>query len=170
MAKYLTPQRLYLCGINITETTPINTVVLFARGYGGVASARFMAGIYRENGTRVAASAAQALTMAGQTPGSLPAMSANHVGSTPIKLPSTVNLAPGRYWAAWLMTVGAATDYSFFHVQSEAPVAAANWFIGTPFARAWYINSQGSLPASVNPSAATALADHDIPIMALAVT
>ncbi|MFE3586805.1 phage tail protein [Streptomyces niveus] len=168
VAKYLTLQRLYLTGINITEPTTVTRAVMFARGYGGVPADRFMAGIYRENGTRVVASSAVALTMAGQETGALPAMASNHIGAVPLTITSTT-LTPGRYWVAWLMTVGAASDFAFYHVQNEAPVAAANFFMTTtPFPRAWYIAGQTTLPTTVNPSAASALADHDIPIMALA--
>ncbi|MET9253742.1 hypothetical protein [Streptomyces sp. NPDC003717] len=167
-AKYLTPQRLYLTGVNITEPTTVTKAVMFARGYGGVSTNRYMAGIYREDGTRVVASSAVALSAAGQETGALPAMDANHIGAVPLSFTSTT-LAPGRYWVAWLMTVGGTADFSFFHVQNEAPVAAANFYMTTtPFPRAWYVASQSTLPATVSPTAATALADHDIPIVALA--
>ncbi|MEV7501741.1 phage tail protein [Streptomyces sp. NPDC093018] len=168
VAKYLAPQRLYLTGINITEPTTVTKAVLFARGYGGVTANRYMAGIYREDGTRVVASSAVALTMAGQEPGTLPAMTTNHIGAVPLSFTSTT-LTPGRYWVAWLMTVGGASDFSFFHVQNEAPVATANFAMPTSFfPRAWYIAAQSTLPTTVSPTAATALADHDIPIVALA--
>ncbi|MFF4523459.1 hypothetical protein [Streptomyces bluensis] len=167
-AKYLTPQRLYLTGINITESTTVTKAVMFARGYGGVTTNRYMAGIYREDGTRVVASSPVALTMAGQETGALPGMVSNHIGAVPLSFASTT-LAPGRYWVAWLMTVGGTADFSFFHVQNEAPVATANFFMTTtPFPRAWYITAQSTLPTTVSPTAATALADHDIPIVALA--
>jgi hypothetical protein len=167
-AKYLAPQRLYLTGVNITESTTVTKAVMFARGYGGVTTNRYMAGIYREDGTRVVASSAVALTMAGQEAGTLPAMDANHIGAVPLSFTSTT-LAPGRYWVAWLMTVGGTADFAFYHVQNEAPVAAANFFMTTtPFPRAWYIAAQSTLPTTVSPTAATALADHDIPIVALA--
>lgn len=167
-AKYLTPQRLYLTGFNITESTPVNRIVMFARGYGGVSTNRYMAGIYREDGTRVVASSAVALSMAGQEAGSMPAMVSNHIGAVPLTIAATT-LTPGRYWVAWLMTVGGTSDFAFFHVQNEAPVATANfWMPGTPFARAWYLASQTTLPTTVSQTATGALADHDIPIMALA--
>jgi hypothetical protein len=167
-AKYLTPQRLYLTGVNITESTTVTKAVMFARGYGGVTTNRYMAGIYREDGTRVVASSAVALTMAGQESGALPGMVSNHIGAVPLSFTSTT-LAPGRYWVAWLMTVGGTADFSFFHVQNEAPVATANFFMTTtPFPRAWYIAGQSTLPTTVSPTASTALADHDIPIVALA--
>ncbi|MCY0959593.1 hypothetical protein [Streptomyces sp. H27-H5] len=167
-AKYLAPQRLYLTGVNITEPTTVTKAVMFARGYGGVTTNRYMAGIYREDGTRVVASSAVALTMAGQETGTLPAMDANHIGAVPLSFTSTT-LAPGRYWVAWLMTVGGTADFAFFHVQNEAPVAAANFFMTTtPFPRAWYVAAQSTLPTTVSPTAATALSDHDIPIVALA--
>ncbi|WP_411141398.1 hypothetical protein [Streptomyces sp. x-80] len=167
-AKYLAPQRLYLTGINITENTTVSRAVMFARGYGGVTADRFMAGIYRADGTRVVASSAVALTQAGQETGALPAMAANHIGAVPLSFTSTT-LTPGRYWVAWLMTTGGASDFSFFHVQNDAPVAAANFFMtSSPFPRAWYIAAQSTLPTTVSPTATTALADHDIPILALA--
>ncbi|QAX95006.1 minor tail protein [Streptomyces phage Sebastisaurus] len=167
-AKYLTPQRLYLTGFNITESTTVTKAVLFARGYGGVGTNRYMAGIYREDGTRVVASSNVALTMAGQEAGVLPAMASNHIGAVPLSFTSTT-LTPGRYWVAWLMTTGGASDFSFFHVQNESPVATANFFMTTtPFPRAWYLAAQSTLPTTVSPTNAAALADHDIPILALA--
>ncbi|MFI6371002.1 collagen-like protein [Streptomyces sp. NPDC050546] len=167
-AKYLSPQRLYLTGINITESTTVTKAVMFARGYGGVSTNRYMAGIYREDGTRVVASSAVALNQAGQETGSLPAMVSNHIGAVPLSFTSTT-LTPGRYWVAWLMTVGGTADFSFFHVQNESPVATANFAMTTSFfPRAWYIAAQSTLPTTVSPTASTALADHDIPIVALA--
>ncbi|MFJ2731387.1 hypothetical protein [Streptomyces sp. NPDC087317] len=167
--KYLKPQRLYLCGFNITEDTPFNTVVLFARGYAGVPAARFVAGVYRENGSRVTGTASPVgLAAAGGTAGSPPQMGSARTGATPIAMPSTVTLTPGRYWGAWALTTGGTTDYAYYHVQNEAPVSPANFFLGTPFARAWYVEAQSDLPATVSQGAAGALTDHDIPIMALA--
>ncbi|WP_052744216.1 hypothetical protein [Streptomyces odonnellii] len=171
VAKFLTPQRLYACGINITEPTQVNRVLMFARGYGGVSTNRYAAGIYREDGTKVTSTASPvALSAAGQTAGSPPQMISSHIGATPISMPSTVTLAPGRYWVTWVLTTGGASDYSFYHVQNEAPVAGANFFspFGTPFARAWYLASQSNTPTTLSQSAAGVLTDHDIPIMALA--
>ncbi|BAU83349.1 hypothetical protein SLA_2422 [Streptomyces laurentii] len=169
VAKYLTPQRLYVCGVNITESTQVNRIIMFARGYGGVSADRYAAGIYRENGTKVASTSAPvSLAMATPPSGSPPQMATNHIGATPISLPSTVTLTPGRYWLTWVLTTGAATDYAFYHVQNEAPVAPANFFFGTPFARAWYLAAQADTPGSLNQAAAGVLTDHDIPIMALA--
>ncbi|MDK0520397.1 hypothetical protein [Streptomyces sp. ML-6] len=167
--KYLTLQRLYVCGINITEPTDVNSVVMFARGYGGVPSARFAAGIYREDGSNVTATTAPvALAAAGQTAGSPPQMISSHIGATAIPMPSTVTLAPGRYWITWVLTTGSTSDYAFFHVQNESPVAPANFFLGTPFARAWYLAGQTTTPPTLNQSAAGVLTDHDVPVMALA--
>ncbi|MFH8345006.1 hypothetical protein [Streptomyces sp. NPDC018045] len=167
--KYLTPQRLYVCGINITEPTKVNRVIMFARGYGGVSSNRYAAGIYREDGTKVTSTAAPVgLAMAGQTAGSPPQMLNNHIGATPIAMPATVTLAPGRYWLTWALTTGGTADYAYFHVQNESPVATANFFFGAPFARAWYLNGQSDTPARLNQAEANALTDHDFPIMALA--
>jgi hypothetical protein len=167
-AKYLTPQRLYLTGFNITESTTVSNVVMFARGYGGVTTNRYMAGIYREDGTRVVASSNIALTMAGQETGALTGMATNHIGAVPIAITSTM-LTAGRYWVAWLMTTGGTADFSFYHVQNEAPIATANFAMTTsPFARAWYLAAQSTLPTTVSQTNTAALADHDIPIIALA--
>ncbi|MEU7163148.1 hypothetical protein AB0A70_00610 [Streptomyces morookaense] len=169
VAKYLTPQRLYVCGINITEPTKTNQVIMFTRGYGGVPASRYAAGIYREDGTKVTSTAAPvSLGMAGQTAGSPPQMINNHIGATPVAMPSTVTLPPGRYWITWVLTTGGTADYAYYHVQNEAPVAGANFFFGTPFARAWYLNSQPDTPARLNQGDAGVFTDHDIPIMALA--
>lgn len=170
VAKYLKPNRLYFVGFNITDSTTVDRIVMFARGYGGVGTNRYRAGIYRENGTKVVESAAVALTMSGQEAGSMPAMVSNHIGATPLAITQTV-LTPGRYWAAWSLVVGGTADFAYYHVQNEAPVATANfWMPGTPFARAWYTEGQtnAALPTTVSQTAAGALADHDIPIMALA--
>ncbi|MGD3112693.1 collagen-like triple helix repeat-containing protein [Streptomyces sp. YGL11-2] len=169
VAKFLSPQRLYVCGINITEPTQANRVTMFARGYGGVPANRYAAGIYREDGTKVTSTAAPvSLDMAGQTAGSPPQMINNHIGATPIAMPLTVTLMPGRYWLTWVLATGGGSDYAFYHVQNEAPVAAANFFFGTPFARAWYLNAQSNTPARLNQADAGVFTDHDIPIMALA--
>lgn len=168
--KYLKPQRLFFVGFNITETTTVNRIVMFARGYGGVTTNRYRGAIYRDTGAKVVESAGVALTMAGQEAGSLPAMETNHIGAVPLTIAST-SLTPGRYWVAWSLVTGGTADFAFFHVQNESPVATANfWMPGTPFARAWYTEGQtnAALPATVSQTAAGALADHDIPIMALA--
>ncbi|MCM1973760.1 MULTISPECIES: collagen-like protein [Streptomyces] len=168
--KYLKPQRLFFVGFNITETTTVNRIVMFARGYGGVSTNRYRGAIYRDTGAKVVESGGVALTMAGQEAGSLPAMETNHVGAVPLTIAST-SLAPGRYWAAWSLVTGGTADFAFFHVQNESPIATANfWMPGTPFARAWYTEGQtnAALPATVSQTAAGVLADHDIPIMALA--
>ncbi|MGW0686557.1 hypothetical protein ACWD2L_24690 [Streptomyces sp. NPDC002754] len=168
--KYLKPQRLFFVGFNITETTTVNRIVMFARGYGGVTTNRYRGAIYRDTGAKVVESAGVALTMAGQEAGSLPAMETNHVGAVPLTIAST-SLAPGRYWVAWSLVTGGTADFAFFHVQNESPIATANfWMPGSAFARAWYTEGQtnAALPATVSQTAAGVLADHDIPIMALA--
>ncbi|MEV6419661.1 hypothetical protein [Streptomyces sp. NPDC051662] len=170
VAKYLKPARLYFVGFNITESTTVDRIVLFARGYGGVTTNRYRAGIYREAGTKVVESASVALTMAGQEAGTLPGMVTNHIGAVPITIAQTV-LAPGRYWVAFALVTGGTADFAYFHVQNEAPVATANFFMTTvPFARAWYTEGQGTgaLPTTVSQTAAGVLADHDLPIVALA--
>ncbi|MFD3904131.1 collagen-like protein [Streptomyces sp. CB04723] len=169
-AKYLTPQRLYFVGMNITQLTTVNRIVLFARGYGGVSTNRYRAGIYRENGTKMIESNSVALTMAGQEAGSLPAMKTNHIGAVPIAISQTT-LTPGRYWVAFSLVVGGTADFAFFHVQNESPVSPANfWMPGTPFARAWFTEGQtnAALPVTVSQTATGVRADHDIPIAALA--
>ncbi|MCD9904712.1 hypothetical protein LUR56_40605 [Streptomyces sp. MT29] len=147
-------QRLYMSGVNITESTQVNRVVIFARGWAGstaVPAARFYVGIYNEAGTRVATSGlVSSVAEAGQATGSAPGAKNNHIGAVPIALTATATLAPGRYWAAFLMSAGAATDFYYMHVQNESPSAPANFYMGTTFQRAWCLNSQTSLPATVN--------------------
>ncbi|MGD6762035.1 hypothetical protein ACOKM5_24180 [Streptomyces sp. BH097] len=147
-------QRLYLAGINITEPTQVNRVVIFARGWAGstaVPAARFYAGIYNEAGSRVATSGqVSSLPAAGQITGTAPGANSNHIGAVPIPLTATATLQPGRYWAAFLLSAGSATDFYYMHVQNESPSAPANFFLGTAFQRAWCVNSQTSLPTTVN--------------------
>lgn len=147
-------QRLYMSGVNITESTQVNRVVIFARGWAGstaVPAARFYVGIYNEAGTRVATSGlVSSVAEAGQLTGTAPGAVNNHIGAVPIALTATATLAPGRYWAAFLMSAGAATDFYYMHVQNESPSAPANFYMGTTFQRAWCLNSQTSLPATVN--------------------
>ncbi|MGC9541610.1 hypothetical protein [Streptomyces sp. UG1] len=163
-------QRVYMSGINITESTQVNRVVIFARGWAGstaVPAARFYAGIYNEAGTRVATSGlVSSLPAAGQITGTAPGGADNHIGAVPIPLTATATLAPGRYWASFLLSAGSATDFYYMHVQNESPSAPANFFLGTAFQRAWCLNSQTSLPATVNQ--ATGEVGLDPAIMALA--
>jgi hypothetical protein len=163
-------QRLYLSGINITESTQVNRVVIFARGWAGstaVPAARFYAGIYNEAGSRVATSGlVSSLPAAGQITGTAPGANDNHIGAVPITLTATATLAPGRYWAAFLLSAGSATDFYYMHVQNESPSAPANFFMGTAFQRAWCLASQTSLPATINQAAGEV--GLDPAIMALA--
>ncbi|MEW2573658.1 hypothetical protein [Streptomyces sp. NPDC047070] len=163
-------QRIYLSGINITESTQVSKVVIFARGWAGstaVPAARFYAGIYNESGTRVATSGlVSSLPAAGQITGTAPGANDNHIGAVPISLTATATLAPGRYWAAFLLSAGSATDFYYMHVQNESPSAPANFFLGTAFQRAWCINTQTSLPTTINQ--ATGEVGLDPAIMALA--
>ncbi|MFD5184018.1 hypothetical protein ACFWMQ_15680 [Streptomyces sp. NPDC058372] len=151
--------RIYLSGINITEATQVNRVVIHARGWAGstaVPAARFFAGIYREDGTRAAWSGATALSnvpAAGQATGAAPGMRNNHIGSVPLPLTATATLAPGRYWAAFLMSAGAATDMYYMHIQNESPSNPGNFFLGTTFQRHWCVSSgQTTLPSTVDQS------------------
>ncbi|UUN29420.1 collagen-like protein [Streptomyces sp. FIT100] len=163
-------QRIYMSGINITESTQVNRVVIFARGWTGstaIPAARFYAGIYNESGTRVATSGlVSSLPAAGQITGTAPGAADNHIGAVPIPLTATAALAPGRYWAAFLLSAGSATDFYYMHIQNESPSAPANFFLGTAFQRAWCLNTQTSLPATVNQ--ATGEVGLDPAIMALA--
>ncbi|MFD7121895.1 collagen-like protein [Streptomyces sp. NPDC059922] len=169
-AKAVVIQRLYMSGLNITESTQVNRVVIFARGWAGstaVPAARFYAGIYNEAGTRVATSGlVSSLPEAGQLTGTAPGAVNNHIGAVPITLTATATLAPGRYWAAFLMSAGAATDMYYMHVQNESPSTPANFYMGTTFQRAWCLNTQTSLPATVNQAAGEV--GLDPAIMALA--
>ncbi|CAA07119.1 gp49 [Lomovskayavirus C31] len=172
VAKYLTPQRLYVTGFNITEPTTVNRIVIFARGWGGVSADRFMAGIYKESttgrGAVVVKSDSVALPQAGQETGALAAMRSTHVGAVPLPIASTV-LQPGRYWVTWLQVNGGTADFAFYHVQNEATISTANFFMtDSPWARAWYVSDKTALPDTLNQAASDVLANHDIPIMALA--
>ncbi|MEU3102919.1 hypothetical protein [Streptomyces griseoflavus] len=150
--------RIYMCGINITEPTQVNRVVMMARGWAGssaVPAARFFAGIYSEAGNRVAWTGSTALSnvpAAGQITGSAPGMTGNHIGAVPLPLTATATLAPGRYWAAFLLSAGSATDFYYMHIQNEAPSNPGNFFLGTTaFQRHWCIASgQTTLPSTVN--------------------
>ncbi|WP_187645476.1 collagen-like protein [Streptomyces sp. TRM49041] len=163
-------KRIYMCGIYISEPTPVNRVVIFARGWAGstaVPAARFYAGIYNDSGARVATSGqVSSLPPAGQLTGTAPGGKNNHIGAVPIALPSTVTLQPGRYWAAFLLSAGSATDFYYMHVQNESPSAPANFFLGTTFQRAWCVDNQTSLPSTVSQS--TGEVGLDPAIMALA--
>ncbi|WP_230536478.1 hypothetical protein [Streptomyces sp. OUCMDZ-3434] len=165
--------RTYMCGINITESTQANRVVIMARGWAGstaVPAARFFGGIYREDGTRAAWSGTTALSSvpaAGQITGSAPGMRNNHIGAVALPLTATATLAPGRYWAAFLMSAGAATDMYYMHIQNEAPSNPGNFFLGAAFQRHWCIPSgQTTLPSTVDQS--TGEVGLDPAIMALA--
>ncbi|MER5260436.1 hypothetical protein ABT044_42890, partial [Streptomyces sp. NPDC002855] len=171
-AKAAVVKRLYMAGINITEATSVNTVVIFARGWAGstaVPAARFLAGIYSESGSRVAASAVISSLPA---PGadSAPGAKTNHIGGVPLKLSATVTLQPGRYWAAFLMSAGAATDFYYMHTQNESPSAPANFHLGDTFHRAWAAAGDNftALPATVNQL--TGEVGIDPAVMALALT
>ncbi|MDJ0462004.1 hypothetical protein [Streptomyces sp. H27-C3] len=170
-AKAAVVKRLYMSGINITEPTSVNAVVIFARGWAGspdVPAARFLAGIYNEAGSRVAASATISSLPA---PGadSAPGAKNNHIGAVPLKLSATVVLQPGRYWAAFLMSAGGATDFYYMHTQNEAPSAPANFHLGNVFHRAWSVagDTLTALPATVNQL--TGEVGIDPAVMALAV-
>ncbi|OKI71605.1 hypothetical protein AMK15_01940 [Streptomyces sp. MJM1172] len=166
-------QRLYLAAVNITEATTINDVYVHARGWAGssiVPAARFMAGVYNSAGSRVAWTGSTALSnvaAAGQLAGSPAAMVSNHIGPVEFPLTAAYTMQPGKYWLAFLMTAGGATDFYYFHVQNEAPAnAGGSFFLGTAFARNIYFAGQSTLPATITP--ANGLADHDPLIMATA--
>ncbi|WP_399088042.1 phage tail protein [Streptomyces sp. BBFR2] len=163
-------KRVYLSGINITEPTSANAVTVFARGWAGsaaVPAARFYAGIYDETGKRIATSAQVSnLPAAGQAASTAPGAKNNHIGAVPIPLTATATLAPGRYWAAFLLSAGSATDFYYMHVQNESPSAPANFFLGTTFQRAWCLDGATSLPATVDQ--ATGEVGLDPAVLALA--
>ncbi|MGW1772516.1 hypothetical protein [Streptomyces sp. NPDC002104] len=163
--------RIYFSGMNITEPTTVNNVVIHSRGWAGsaaVPAARFYVGIYNEAGTRVATSGlVSSVPMAGQLAGTAPGALNNHTGAVPIPLSAPAALAPGRYWAAFLLSAGASTDFYYFHIQNEAPANPGNFYVGTTFQRHWCISSgQTSLPATVTQS--TGEVGLDPAIMALA--
>ncbi|MFI8452174.1 hypothetical protein [Streptomyces erythrochromogenes] len=166
-------QRLYLCAVNITESTTVNDVYIHSRGWAGnttVPAARFMAGIYNSAGSRVAWTGSTALSNVGppgQVTGTPTGQKNNHIGPVEFPLTAAYVMTPGKYWLAFLMTAGAATDFYYFHVQNEAPANMGGAFhLGTPFIRNMYFASQTTLPATITP--ANGLMDHDPVIMAVA--
>ncbi|AJC60131.1 collagen-like protein [Streptomyces sp. 769] len=164
--------RIYLSGIHLTEPTDVNAVALFSRGWAGsdtVPAARFHAGIYAESGERVAASGpVSRLPAAGQLPGTAPGARNKHVGAVLVPLSGPVTLPPGRYWAAFLLSAGSATDFYYLHVPNESPSAPANFFLGPAFQRAWCLDGHTSLPATVDQ--ASGEVGLDPAVMALAQT
>ncbi|WP_218839768.1 collagen-like protein [Streptomyces sp. WZ.A104] len=175
--KAATVGRLYLAGINITEPTTVSKVVVFARGWGGSAiipAARFFAGIYNEAGSRVAwtgstplGGSANPVPGAGQEPGTPTDIVNNHTGAVPFSLTAPYAMQPGRYWAAFLLSAGSATDFYYHFVENWAPSAPANFhLLGTAFMRAAYLNSQSTLPSSF--AKTSLLTSHDPIVMALA--
>ncbi|MEU3162048.1 hypothetical protein ACPCAJ_26230 [Streptomyces griseoincarnatus] len=164
-------KRLYLSGIYISEPTPVNAVAIFARGWAGssaVPAARFYAGIYNESGARVATSGqVSSLPSAGQITGTAPGAKSNHIGAVPVPLSGTVTLQPGRYWSAFLLSAGSATDFYYMHIQNESPSAPANFFLGSAFQRAWCLDAQTSLPSTVNQSSGEVGLDPAIMALAL---
>ncbi|QPB09780.1 hypothetical protein CPT_Shady_019 [Streptomyces phage Shady] len=166
-------QRLYLCAVNITESTVVNDVYIHSRGWAGntaVPAARFFGGIYNSSGSRVAWTGSTALSNVaepGQTTGTPAGQKNNHIGPVELPLTAAYTMAPGKYWLAFLMSAGAATDFYYFHVQNEAPAnAGGSFFLGTPFIRNMYFAGQTTLPATITP--ANGLMDHDPCIMAVA--
>lgn len=170
--KAATLNRLYLVGLNITEPTAVDNVVIFSRGWAGstaVPAARFMGGIYNEAGSRVAWTGGTALSnvpAAGQLAGASADITGNHIGAVPLPLTATYTMQPGRYWAAFLMTAGSATDFYYMHVQNEAPSNPSNFYLKTTFQRNWYLAGQSTLPATI--SQASGNTNHDPAIMAVA--
>lgn len=165
--------RTYFAGINITETTTVSKVVVFARGWGGstlIPAARFFGGIYNEAGSRVAWTGATALSNvapAGQETGTPAAVKNGHSGAVPLSLSASITLQPGRYWATFLMSAGAATDFYYHFVENWAVSNPANFHLLSPaFMRAGYLSSQTTLAATITP--ANMLTDHDPIVMALA--
>lgn len=165
--------RAYLSGMNITEPTSVSKVVVFARGWGGsslLPNTRFKVAIYNESGTRVAYSGTTALSnvpAAGQEAGTPSDAKNNHVGAVPFPLSASTLLQPGRYWAAFLVTAGTATDFYYMHIENWSPSNPSNFhLLGTAFMRAGYLSSQTDLPAAITPSSMNL--DHDPCIMALA--
>ncbi|MFD7976712.1 hypothetical protein [Streptomyces sp. NPDC059071] len=175
--KAATIGRMYLAGINITEPTTVSKVVVFARGWGGstiLPNTRFFAGIYNEAGSRVAWTGSTALggtsnpvPGAGQEPGTPTDIVDNHTGAVPFSLTAPYVMQPGRYWAAFLVSAGSATDFYYHFVENWAVSAPANFhLLGTAFMRAAHLNGQTTLPASF--AKTNLLTSHDPIVMALA--
>lgn len=165
-AFYTRVGRVFMQGFNITEPTQVNAVVMFARGYGGIATYKVRCGIYRENGQSVRRmTSSVSPPAAGQISGSPSQMGSSHFGAVPVNIGATVTLDPGRYWGAWLQTDGTDSDFAMHHLANNG-YAPDNFFLGTAFARSWYLSGQSDLPTTADQSAG--LIDHDRPVMALA--
>ncbi|MGW3073537.1 hypothetical protein [Kitasatospora sp. NPDC001132] len=169
--KYAKLNRLYLSGIHITEPTAVSHLCVFARGWGGSAvapNARFEASLYRESGEIIMYSGdLWQLEPAGQFPGASAPAKTNHIGAVPLSLGQTMTLQPGRYYGAFLMRQGGASDFAYMHVGNESPSNPANYFLPSAgFEREKYLDSIDHCPQNL--SGAAFKGDHDIPIVALA--
>ncbi|MFD7677540.1 hypothetical protein [Streptomyces sp. NPDC060187] len=169
----ITIGRTYLAGFNITEPTTVSKLFVFAAGWAGsgvVPAARFFAGLYKEDGTSVISSGTTALSSvgaAGQTTGSPTVQQNSHAGAVPFPFTGSVTLQPGRYWGAFLMSAGAATDFYYFYAQNEAATNTSIFHnLSSAFIRNAYVSGMANLTTAL--TKANFQLNHDQMVMALA--
>jgi hypothetical protein len=173
VGRSITIGRTYYAGVYITEPTAVSKVFVFAAGWAGstaVPAARFFAGIYDESGTRVAYTGATALSSvgaAGQTTGSPTAQVNQHTGAVPLPLTASYTMQPGRYWLAFQMSAGTATDFYYYYMQNEATGNTSIFHnLATAFVRNAYISGLTGMPSSITKT--DFVLNHDQMIMAVA--
>ncbi|QBI99386.1 minor tail protein [Streptomyces phage Caelum] len=173
VGRSITIGRTYLAGFNITEPTTVSKLFVFAAGWAGstvVPAARFFAGLYKEDGTSLISSGTTALSnigAAGQTTGSPTVQQNSHAGAVPFPFTGSVTLQPGRYWGAFLMSAGAATDFYYFYAQNEAATNTSIFHnLSSAFVRNAYVSGMANLTTAL--TKANFQLNHDQMVMALA--
>jgi hypothetical protein len=173
VGRAITIGRTYLAGFNITEPTTVSKLFVFAAGWAGstvVPAARFFAGLYKEDGTSLISSGTTAISnvgAAGQTTGSPTVQQNSHAGAVPFPFTGSVTLQPGRYWGAFLMSAGAATDFYYFYAQNEAATNTSIFHnLSSAFVRNAYVSGMANLTTAL--TKANFQLNHDQMVMALA--
>ncbi|WP_327424334.1 hypothetical protein OG763_38195 [Streptomyces sp. NBC_01230] len=177
VGRTITIGRTYLTGFNITEPTTVSKLFVFAAGWAGsaaVPAARFWSGIYKEDGTRVATSGTTGLSNigpGGQESGAPTVQKDTHAGAVPFPFTGSVTLQPGRYWGAFQMSAGVATDFYYFYAQNEAANNTSVFHnLSTAFVRNAYLNSivMGTTGMPTSITKANFQLNHDQMVMAIA--
>ncbi|MEU8133230.1 hypothetical protein [Streptodolium elevatio] len=152
------PGRMYLAGINVGYQMEIGSIGVLAGAWAGstvVPDARFFAGVYSEDGTRVA--------WTGMTPvGDLPPLSNPGGDRVLFETDLFADLGIGRYWVAFLMAAGQEGDFQYIPSSpfdfngfnppfGHIPVGGPG--VPEPFLRAGYLPTlQTTLPETITPS------------------
>ncbi|MFF3793788.1 hypothetical protein ACFYXW_27710 [Streptomyces sp. NPDC001981] len=177
VGRTITIGRTYLAGFNITEPTTVSKLFVFAAGWAGstaVPAARFWAGIYNESGSRVATSGTAGLSNVGpggQETGAPTVQKDTHAGAVPFPFTGSVTLQPGRYWGAFQMSAGVATDFYYFYGQNEAANNTSVFHnLSSAFVRNAYLNSiaMGTTGMPTSITKANFQLNHDQMVMAIA--